>query len=80
MLQIRDQKAKEFNLDLDRLAVGGISAGGHLSAVMAHMARDAAIPLALHALQVLSIPCTDLDHFSPTGVREISYRTAVKSR
>lgn len=77
MLQIRDQKAKEFNLDLHRLAIGGISAGGHLSAVVAHMARDAAIPL---ALQILSVPCTDLDHFSPTGVREIPYRTAVKSR
>jgi acetyl esterase/lipase len=61
--QIRN-KAEEFNLDLDRVAVGGCSCGGHLAAVMAHMCRDTGIPL---ALQLLAVPVTDLHVFTPTG-------------
>jgi acetyl esterase/lipase len=62
--QIRDHKEKEFNLDLSRIAVGGCSAGGHLSAVVAHMCRDASIPL---AFQLLSVPVCDMHVFTSTG-------------
>ncbi|EXJ92513.1 hypothetical protein A1O3_01065 [Capronia epimyces CBS 606.96] len=61
---IRTHKKDEFNLDLNRVAVGGCSAGGHLSAVVAHICRDAGIPL---ALQILSVPVTDLHVFSREG-------------
>ena len=64
MSQIREHKKSEFNLDLSRVAVGGCSAGGHLSAVIAHMCRDAKIPL---AFQLLSVPVCDLHVFTPTG-------------
>lgn len=63
--QIRSQKAAEFNLDPDRFAVGGASAGGHLAAVIAHLCRDADIPL---RLQVLTVPACDLHStFTPEG-------------
>jgi acetyl esterase/lipase len=61
--QVRDHKTEEFNLDLNRVAVGGCSAGGHLSAVIAHMCRDAKIPL---AFQLLGVPVCDLYVFTPT--------------
>ncbi|KAL2065529.1 hypothetical protein VTL71DRAFT_3199 [Oculimacula yallundae] len=61
---IRDEKQSEFKLDLDRLAIGGVSAGGHLAAVLAHMCRDASIPL---ALQILAVPVCDLHIFAPDG-------------
>ena len=54
----------EFNLDLSRVAIGGCSAGGQLAAVVAHMCRDASIPL---AFQLLAVPVCDLHVFSPTG-------------
>ncbi|CAG8024478.1 unnamed protein product [Penicillium salamii] len=58
-------KAAEFNLDLDRFAVGGVSAGGHISAVISHLCRDANIPL---RLQLLTVPATDLHSvFTPHG-------------
>lgn len=46
-----------YDIDPQRLAVGGDSAGGHLSAVVALDARDAGWPM---ALQVLVYPVTDL--------------------
>jgi len=49
--------AADYEIDTARLAVGGDSAGGHLSAVVALAARDADWPL---ALQVLIYPATDL--------------------
>lgn len=51
------EHAAEFDIDVQRLAVGGDSAGGHLSAVVSLAARDAGWPL---ALQVLIYPATDL--------------------
>lgn len=47
------------------MAVGGSSAGGHLSAVIGHLCRNANIPL---ALQVLNVPVCDLHNpFTPFG-------------
>ncbi|KAM5444534.1 hypothetical protein MaudCBS49596_007923 [Microsporum audouinii] len=58
-------KAIEFNLDVSRFAVGGASAGGHLSAVIAHMCRDYGYPL---SLQLLVVPVVDMhSSFTPTG-------------
>ena len=55
----------EFNIDTNRMAVGGASAGGHLSAVIGHLCRNEGIPL---ALQVLNVPVCDLHSpFTPTG-------------
>ncbi|KAL3427201.1 hypothetical protein PVAG01_00710 [Phlyctema vagabunda] len=59
---IRDHH-EEFSIDLNRLAIGGCSAGGHLSAVTAISSRDAGIPV---LLQILSMPICDLHVFSPT--------------
>ncbi|MEL6060330.1 MULTISPECIES: alpha/beta hydrolase [unclassified Methylobacterium] len=49
--------ARDLGLDPDRLAVGGDSAGGSLSAVVAQAARDAQIPL---RCQILLYPSTDV--------------------
>lgn len=54
-LQWLAREAPSLRLDGDRLAVGGDSAGGTLSAVVALMARDAGLTL---ALQVLITPGT----------------------
>lgn len=61
---MREQKAEEFQLDLNKLAVGGASAGGHLSAVTALKCRNEKIPL---AFQLLIVPVTDLHVFTPTA-------------
>ena len=38
---------KEFNIDPSSISVGGVSAGANIALVMAHLARDANIPLRL---------------------------------
>ncbi|THY19388.1 hypothetical protein D6D01_07073 [Aureobasidium pullulans] len=45
-----------LNVDASRVSIGGLSAGGHMSAVLSHMARDAGLELKL-ALMV--VPSTD---------------------
>ena len=50
------KNADAVNADPDRLAVGGDSAGGHLSATTAIQAAEAGLPM---ALQLLVYPCTD---------------------
>ncbi|KAK7533476.1 esterase [Phyllosticta citricarpa] len=61
---MRQQKSEEYKLDLDRVAVGGASAGGHLAAVVGLKCRDAGIPL---AFQVLHVPVCDMHVFTPNG-------------
>ncbi|KUJ14215.1 esterase, partial [Mollisia scopiformis] len=61
---IHSEKAPEFNLDLNKVAIGGCSAGGHLVAVLAHLCRDHSLPL---KLQLLSVPVCDLSIFNPDG-------------
>ena len=51
--------AAELNVDADRLAVGGDSAGGNLAAVVALLARDGGGPPI--RLQALLYPVTDTD-------------------
>jgi acetyl esterase len=58
------EHASELNVDANRLAVGGDSAGGNLSAVIAQLARDAGGPKI--AFQLLIYPATEaeLDTYS----------------
>ena len=53
------EHAKELNADANRLAVGGDSAGGNLSAVVAQLARDAGGPKI--AFQLLIYPATEAE-------------------
>ena len=62
LLALRAQ-APALGLDTDRLAVGGDSAGGTLAAVVALMARDAGLPL---ALQLLFYPGTTAHQDTPS--------------
>jgi acetyl esterase len=52
------QKAASLSIDPTRVAVGGDSAGGNLSANMAHMARDGDVPAI--SFQMLLYPGTDM--------------------
>lgn len=55
--------AEELGVDANRLALGGDSAGGNISAVMAQEARRLGIEL---ALQVLAYPATELEESFPS--------------
>ncbi|CDK28046.1 unnamed protein product [Kuraishia capsulata CBS 1993] len=57
-------RADKFKVDKSRVAVGGCSAGGHLSAVIAHKARDVGIKI---CYQVLGVPCCDATAVTPDG-------------
>ena len=57
------QQAAGLGLDAARMAVGGDSAGGTLAAVVALMARDAGLPL---ALQLLFYPGTTAHQDTPS--------------
>jgi acetyl esterase len=58
------REATQLNVDPTRISVGGASAGGNLSAVVALMARDRGGPPLV--LQVLDIPVTDLTMSHPS--------------
>jgi acetyl esterase len=51
------ERATEFGIDANRIAVGGDSAGGNLATVMAHLARDGALPPP--CFQLLIYPAVD---------------------
>ena len=50
--------ADTLGIDRARLSVGGVSAGGHLAAVLAHLARDDEDMMPLK-LQLLVVPSVD---------------------
>ena len=56
--------AETLNIDRDRVAVGGASAGGNLAAVVALLARDRRGPKVI--LQILEVPATDLTMSQPS--------------
>jgi len=60
--------ADGINVDRDRIAVGGDSAGGNLAAVVSHMARDKKGPSL--AYQLLVYPVTDLSSLDTDSYRE----------
>jgi acetyl esterase/lipase len=61
--------ARDLGIDVDRIAVGGASAGGALSAAVAQMARDrSGVPL---ALQLLIYPVID-DRMETASMRAFS--------
>jgi acetyl esterase/lipase len=49
--------ATELNIDSTSVSIGGLSAGGQMSAVLSHFARDEAIDL---KLQLLIVPAIDM--------------------
>ncbi|CAL5869776.1 uncharacterized protein PFLUO_LOCUS4006 [Penicillium psychrofluorescens] len=49
--------AAKLNINPLSISIGGLSAGGHMSAVMAHFARDEEVDL---KLQLLIVPATDM--------------------
>lgn len=57
-------EAERLRIDAERLAVGGDSAGGALSAVMAHLARDGVLPPVV--MQLLIYPGTDISMSHPS--------------
>jgi acetyl esterase/lipase len=56
------QSASKLNLKADSVSIGGLSAGGHMTAVMSHIAKAEDVDLKL-ALMV--VPSTDLRYVKP---------------
>ncbi|PQE24653.1 AB hydrolase superfamily protein [Rutstroemia sp. NJR-2017a WRK4] len=61
---VSDAMLEKYCLDRERVAVGGISAGGMLAAVLAHVCRDEGLPL---SFQLLGVPAVDMDGFGKMG-------------
>ena len=53
--------AGSLNINPQSVSFGGLSAGGHMSAVLAHFARDEAIDIKLH---LMIVPATDMRYCS----------------
>ncbi|KAK6849314.1 CAZyme family CE10 [Apiospora arundinis] len=49
--------SEQINIDPQSVSFGGLSAGGHMSAVLAHFARDEGVPIKLH---LMIVPATDM--------------------
>jgi acetyl esterase len=62
------EHAGRLDVDPDRVAIGGESAGGNLAAVVCPMVRDRNGPRPCH--QWLDVPATDLT-YSQSGFREV---------
>ncbi len=58
------ENAAVIDVDPERIAIGGISAGGNLAAVVALMARDRGGPALVH--QLLVVPVTDYNVDTPS--------------
>ncbi|HJU29252.1 MAG TPA: alpha/beta hydrolase, partial [Candidatus Binataceae bacterium] len=71
------ENARSLNIDANRIAVGGDSAGGNLAAVVAQMARDRGGPKI--AFQLLVYPATDCANESPSQ-REFTQDGYILSR
>jgi acetyl esterase len=65
------ENAVQLNADPNRLAVGGDSAGGNLSAVVSIMARDKKTPKI--AFQLLIYPATDITCSAPSHKTNTDY-------
>lgn len=57
--------AASLNIDPRSVSIGGLSAGGQMSAVLAHFARDEGIELKLH---MMIVPATDM-RYCMTGTK-----------
>ena len=57
-------EASSFNGDAGRLAVGGVSAGGNLAAVVARLARDRGTPRIIY--QLLTVPVINFGFDTPS--------------
>lgn len=69
--------AQQLNVNSESISIGGLSAGGQMSAVMAHFARDEGINL---KLQLLIVGAFDFQQVPPTGSdieREVPYESFV---
>ncbi len=65
-LRYIEANAMEFDIDPNRIAVGGDSAGGNLAAVVALMARDTGAPKLSY--QLLIYPMTDFAAATPSKI------------
>ena len=59
------ENSEKYGIDINKIAIGGDSAGGNYTASIALMARDEGIPMI--ALQVLIYPCVALGDASAYG-------------
>jgi acetyl esterase/lipase len=64
------KEAQSLSIDPARVAVGGDSAGGNLSANMAHLARDGQVPQLCY--QMLLYPGTDMSMSQPSYRRDFA--------
>jgi acetyl esterase/lipase len=62
------REAQNLSIDPSRVTVGGDSAGGNLSANMAHLSRDGAVPAL--CFQMLLYPGTDMSMSQPSYNRD----------
>jgi acetyl esterase/lipase len=60
--------AAKLNIDPKSVSFGGLSAGGQMSAVLAHFARDEAIDIKLH---LMIVPATDM-RYCNTKLKELT--------
>jgi len=70
LLWVHTHGASELGINPSLIAVGGASAGGQLAAVISHMAALSEPPIPIR-LQILTVPCTDLDPSAPYKSREL---------